>query len=102
MSLRRTGRCGESFIRRKFRLARVKGMSTTGNSATDLQRGGMLEFVGRVPSGTKEVSFSLRGLNGDNAYEGFFKLPFATAASDPALVALWRCEADIARRTGMK
>ena len=68
----------------------------------NIYRGGMLEFVGRVPSGTKEVSFSLRGLNGDNAYEGFFRLPFATAASDPALAALWRSEADIARRTGMK
>ena len=68
----------------------------------NIYRGGTLEFVGRVPSGTKEVSFSLRGLNGDNAYEGFFKLPFATAASDPALAALWRSEADIARRTGAK
>ena len=68
----------------------------------NIYRGGTLEFVGRVPSGTKEVSFSLRGLNGDNAYEGFFKLPFATAASDPSLAALWRSEADIARRTGTK
>ena len=68
----------------------------------NIYRGGTLEFVGRVPSGTKEVSFSLRGLNGDNAYEGFFKLPFATAASDPELAALWRSEADIARRTGTK
>ena len=68
----------------------------------NIYRGGTLEFVGRVPSGTKEVSFSLRGLNGDNAYEGFFKLPFATAASDPSLAVLWRSEADIARRTGTK
>ena len=68
----------------------------------NIYRGGTLEFVGRVPSGTKEVSFSLRGLNGDNAYEVFFKLPFATAASDPALASLWRNEADIARRTGTK
>ena len=64
----------------------------------NIYRGGMLEFVGRVPSGTKEVSFSLRGLNGDNAYEGFFKLPFATAASDPSLAARWTEERSIAAK----
>ena len=64
----------------------------------NIYRGGMLEFVGRVPSGTKEVSFSLRGLNGDNAYEGFFKLPFATAASDSALAAQWAEEQAIATK----
>ena len=68
----------------------------------NIYRGGTLEFVGRVPSGTKEVSFSLRGLNGDNAYEGFFKLPFATAASDPTLAAQWSSEYEIARKTGAK
>ena len=64
----------------------------------NIYRGGTLEFVGRVPSGTKEVSFSLRGLNGDNAYEGFFKLPFATAASDPSLAARWTEEQSIAAK----
>ena len=64
----------------------------------NIYRGGTLEFVGRVPSGTKEVSFSLRGLNGDNAYEGFFKLPFATAASEPALAAKWAEEQAIAAK----
>ena len=68
----------------------------------NIYRGGTLEFVGRVSSGTKEVSFSLRGLNGDNAYEGFFKLPFATAASDPTLAAQWSSEYEIARKTGAK
>lgn len=62
----------------------------------NIYRGGTLEFVGRVPSGTKEVSFSLRGLNGDNAYEGFFHLPFATAASDSSLAARWAEEQSIA------
>ena len=64
----------------------------------NIYRSGTLEFVGRVPSGTKEVSFSLRGLNGDNAYEGFFKLPFATAASDPSLAARWTEEQSIAAK----
>ena len=68
----------------------------------NIYRGGTLEFVGRVPSGTKEVSFSLRGLNGDNAYEGFFKLPFAAAATDPSIADAWRSEADIARKTGAR
>ena len=68
----------------------------------NIYRGGTLEFVGRVPSGTKEVSFSLRGLNGDNAYEGFFKLPFANAPSDPSIATLWRNEADLARKTGTR
>lgn len=66
----------------------------------NLYRGGTLEFAGRVPAGTKEISFALRGLNGASAYEGFFKLPFATAPSDPSVVALWRGEADIARKLG--
>ena len=64
----------------------------------NIYRGGTLEFVGRVPAGTKEVSFSLRGLNGDNAYEGFFKLPFETAPSDPTLAALWAEERKIASK----
>ena len=68
----------------------------------NLYRGGTLEFVGRVPARTEEVRFSLRGLNGADAYEGFFRLPFATAPTDPSLAALWRGEADIARKTGTK
>ena len=68
----------------------------------NIYRGGTLEFVGRVPSGTKELSFSLRGLNGAEAYEGFFRLPFATAPADSSIVTLWRSEADIARKTGAR
>ena len=68
----------------------------------NLYRGGALEFVGRVPADTKELSFSLRGLNGADAYEGFFRLPFATASADSSVVTLWRSEADIARKTGAR
>ena len=68
----------------------------------NLYRGGTLEFLGRVPAGTKEVSFSLRGLNGADAYEGFFRLPFANAPDDPSIAILWRTEADIARKTGTR
>ena len=58
----------------------------------NIYRGGTLEFVGRVPAGTQEVAFSLKGLNGNDAYEGFFKLPFATAPADPTIVTAWRSE----------
>ena len=68
----------------------------------NLYRGGTLEFVGRVPVGTKELSFSLRGLNGTDAYEGFFRLPFAGVPADPSIAALWRAESEIARKTGTK
>ena len=68
----------------------------------NLYRGGTLELVGRVPADTKELAFSLRGLNGADAYEGFFRLPFATAPADPTIADLWRTEADIARKTGAR
>ena len=68
----------------------------------NIYRGGTLEFVGRVPAGTADVRFSLRGLNGGEVYEGFFRLPFGSAASDPALANLWRREADVARKIGVK
>ena len=58
----------------------------------NLCRGGVVELVGRVPAGTERVSFALRGLNGATAYEGFFRLDFATAGTDPSLAADWRGE----------
>ena len=64
----------------------------------NIYRGGTLEFVGRVPAGTKDVAFSLRGLNGADAYEGFFRLPFATAAPDPSLAARWAGERAVAAK----
>ena len=64
----------------------------------NLYRGGTLEFTGRVPADTKELSFSLRGLNGADAYEGFFRLPFATAPADPTLAGLWAEEQSIAAK----
>ena len=64
----------------------------------NIYKGGTLELVGRVPSSTRELSFSLRGLNGRDAYEGFFRLPFATAPSDPSLSALWAKEQAISAK----
>ena len=64
----------------------------------NLYRGEMLEVVGRVPSGTKEVAFSLKGLNGVKAYEGFFRLQLAAAAEDGAIPDRWVEEQAIDRR----
>ena len=58
----------------------------------NLYKGATLTFVGRVPANVREIAFSLRGLNGDEAYEGFFKLPFETAARVPSVVAEWSRE----------
>lgn len=58
----------------------------------NLYRSGTVEIVGRVPAGTAKVSFSLRGLNGAQAYEGFFSHTLDTAATDATLAAAWRVE----------
>jgi hypothetical protein len=54
-----------------------------------------LELLGRVKSGTQEISFSIKGLNGSRACEGFFTLPLAAAASDSSVIAKWRAEAQL-------
>lgn len=61
----------------------------------NLYRSGTVEIVGRVPAGTAKVSFSLRGLNGAQAYEGFFTHTLDTAAADATLAAAWRAEREI-------
>lgn len=64
----------------------------------NLYRGETLEVLGRVPSGVAEIAFSLKGLNGAKAYEGFFRLSLAAAASDPAAAAAWRSEQSVDSR----
>ena len=68
----------------------------------NLYRGGTLEFYGRVPAGTESVSFSVKGLNGENAYEGYFTIPFATAAADAGVVAAWEAERAVDRKLGTR
>jgi Ca-activated chloride channel family protein len=58
----------------------------------NLYRGETLELVGRVPVGVKEIAFSLKGLNGGKAHEGFFRLPLASAGADASAVSRWREE----------
>ncbi len=61
----------------------------------NLYRGDTVEIVGRVPKRTRTVSFSLKGLNGPRAYEGFFSLTLSAAEFDPALPGDWAKERDI-------
>ena len=61
----------------------------------NLYRGDTVTIVGRVPKGRSEVAFSLKGLNGKNTYEAFFKVPLGKIATDPALAGAWAEEAAI-------
>lgn len=114
------GNRGESFIyegNRKYAGKRIGELSerfrdpmvtdlrvvfTTGSRAEafprrlrNLYRGESVEIVGRAPVGTREVAFSLKGLNGGVAYEGFFRVPLAEATFDQGLPAAWAAERDI-------
>ena len=64
----------------------------------NLYRGQTLSFVGRVPADAKDVAFSLKGLNGSLAYEGFFRLPLAAATDDPSIPAEFAAEEAIHRK----
>lgn len=55
----------------------------------NLYRDGSVEFVGRVPRGTKDVAFSLKGLNGKDAYEAFFRLSLDTDKIESVLDRTW-------------
>ncbi len=58
----------------------------------NLYKGEVLEITGRVPAGTKDVVFSLRGLNGETPYEGFFKMSLLTAPEDGTIIDAWNRE----------
>lgn len=66
----------------------------------NLYRGQSVEVTGRVPEGVGEVAFSLKGLNGSKACEGFFKVDLSAAKFDPSLPVAWERErrADAALR----
>ena len=58
----------------------------------NLYRGESLTVCGRVSADTRELAFSIKGLNGAELYEGFFKLPFSTAGEDPSVRTAWEAE----------
>ena len=64
----------------------------------NIYRGNSVEIIGRVPTGVKDVAFSLKGLSADVAYEGFFRQPLSSAVADPSLAEAWKAEASIARQ----
>ena len=66
----------------------------------NLYRGDTLEIVGRVPAGTKEVAFSVKGLNGKDAYESFQRLALTTAPADASVAARWEAERAIDAKLG--
>ncbi|HBJ59039.1 MAG TPA: hypothetical protein DDY72_00875, partial [Verrucomicrobia bacterium] len=55
----------------------------------NLYRGNTVVFLGRVKKGTPEVAFSVRGLNGAQAYEGFYTIRLAQAGFDAELPREW-------------
>ena len=58
----------------------------------NLYRGETVEIVGRAPAGTKAVSFSMKGLNGDAAYEGYFTFALGEASRDANLASEWAAD----------
>jgi len=61
----------------------------------NVYRGNEVTFVGRVPGRPADVAFSLKGLSGDVAYEGFFRLPIDAAQKDASIPELWLQEREI-------
>ena len=61
----------------------------------NLYRGGVLELTGRVPAGTKEIAFSLKGLNAKRAHEGFFRIPLTLLGADSSIPTQWQKERNI-------
>ena len=59
----------------------------------NLYRGRGVELVGRVPVDEKKVSFSLKGLNGQQAFESYFSLDIGKdGGRGSALAGEWRAE----------
>ena len=64
----------------------------------NLYRGDVITIVGRVPKGRREVAFSIKGLNGKDTYEAFFRVPLDQIAADASIVPEWSSESAIDAR----
>lgn len=64
----------------------------------NLYRGNSVTITGRVPGNPASLDFSLTGLSGADAYEGFFRLPFASASENAALPGVFANESALAAR----
>jgi len=63
----------------------------------NLYRGRPVDIVGRVRGNPSEIVFLLRGIAGATAYDGFFRLPVASANEDATLPGVWRSEREADR-----
>lgn len=61
----------------------------------NVYRGNGVSFVGRVQGRPADIAFSLKGLAGETAYEGFFRLPLDSARNDQSIPAMWAQEREI-------
>ena len=61
----------------------------------NLYKGESVTLVGRAPKGSTAISFSIRGLNGNKPYEGFFTVDLSAATFDPTLPSVWLQEREI-------
>ena len=61
----------------------------------NVYRGNGVSFVGRVQGRPADIAFSLKGLAGETAYEGFFRLPLDSAQNDQSIPAMWAQEREI-------
>ena len=61
----------------------------------NVYRGNDVSFVGRVQGHPADVAFSLKGLAGETAYEGFFRLSLDSAKNDQSIPELWAQEREI-------
>ena len=61
----------------------------------NVYRDNTVSFVGRVAGQPDDIAFSLKGLAGDTAYEGFFRLPLSSASVSESVPAMWETEREI-------
>ncbi len=68
----------------------------------NLYLGNSVEFTGRVPKSVKKISFSLRGLHGATAYEGYYTLDLTKGIFDRMIPADWQAAQIIDQKLGFQ
>ena len=67
----------------------------------NLYKNDVIELTGRIPATSNKIAFSLKGLHGSSAYEGFYQFDLSKTPFDKNLVERWNKEAEIGRKTGL-
>ena len=65
----------------------------------NLYKGNSVDIIGRVKGAPESVAFSLKGLAGDKAYEGFVRIPLGTMRPAQDIVKDFNTEVEIERKT---